>query len=172
MSVTHTQLTQEVNALINELISISDRAKTQTARILNKNAKPLTVALFAAAPTSRATHYRYSTPKLVRRIRAKRGKGVRVASYRPGNLAGSFQILRFRNAKYSVIVGAKLAKGANTVGNFSASRPDGYYAHMVEKGTKNATARPFVAPTWQAMRGTVRTGIINDLQKTIKRIKK
>lgn len=167
----HRELADEVAALINELKGVSIKSKRQTARILNKAVKPLVMALFVAAPTSSKTHYRYQRHGL-KGTRASKGKGIKVAAYKPGNLAGSFQVLRFRNAKYSVVVGPKIAKGYNNTGTYNATRSDGYYAHMVERGTKHSAARPFVGPTWIRMREPVRYWIIEDLKKTIKRAKK
>lgn len=165
-------LKNEVETLIKELQGISDKAKRQTSRILGKAAKPVTLALFSAAPVGRAPHYRYRKVGLSKRIRASRGKGQRVATYYPGNLANSFNVFRFRNAKYRVTVGAKLAKGS-AEGTFGkGGRTDAYYAAMVEKGTAHSSARPFVGPTWNRMKPIVRMWIIQDLQKLIKRIKK
>jgi len=166
-------LKSEVETLIKELQLISQKAKTQTAAILSRSAKPVVNALFIAAPHGRKIHKRYRSAGLSRRIRAGRGKGSVVAIYRPGNLAASFQTFRFKGAKYRVTIGAKLAKGSAT-GAFGpgTGRTDAYYAGMIEKGTKNTSARPFVGTTWGRMRAQTRNSIITDLQKLIKRIKK
>lgn len=163
------QLQREIDELGKELRRISSNAKNQTSRILGKGARPLVYALFAAAPHGRKMHKRYSAMK---GRRAKRGSGNVVATYAPGNLAASFAVMRFRNAKYRVTVGAKLAKGS-AQGNFGPmGKSDGYYAHMVEKGTKNSKAQPFVLPTWIRMEPTVKNIIIADFKRVIKRLKK
>lgn len=107
----------------------------------------------AAAPRSAKIHKRYSTPKLNKGIRAPKGAGRVAATYYPGNLARSIQVLRFSRAKSKVFVGAKLAKGQAT-GTFGrGTRTDGYYLHMVEKGTKNAASNPFFLSAVERSKG-------------------
>ena len=165
------ELNREIQVLMKELRGISNKAKSDTQRILSKAGKPLVAALYSAAPHGKKVHKRYSTVKLVKGIRARKGGGNVVATYAPGNLAASFTILKFKGKEFSVTVGAKLAKGA-AAGNFGPfGKQDGYYAHMVEKGTKNTAKRPFVAPTWMRMRDGVKNRIILELKKKIKRLK-
>ena len=173
MSDNQLRLNGEVQELMRELRAIASNAKRLTARTLTVATEPLIAELNVAAPIGTRVHKRYSTPKAARSIRAGRGKGVVVATYKPGNLAFSFQRFRFRGAKYSVQVGAKLAKGA-AAGDFGGfgGRSDGYYLHMVEFGTRHMSARPFVRPTWAKMKEPVRALIVQRLQKQIKRIKK
>lgn len=98
----------------------------------------------SAAPRSSAPHYRYSTAKVNRNIRAPKGMGNKVATYYPGNLGNSIRVLKFPRAKSKVYVGARLAKGQNPSGVFGrGARADGYYLHMVEEGTKNYKGRDF-----------------------------
>lgn len=163
---------QEVAQLIGELREISKKAKSDTSRILKVSAKPLVNALFIAAPHGKKVHKRYSTVKLSKKIRAGRGKGTVVATYAPGNLAASFAVLALKKQDYRVTVGAKLAKGS-AKGDFGPhGRTDGYYAHMIEKGTRNMTARPFIGPTWARMKEPTKILIVNNLKKKIKRLKK
>lgn len=113
-------------------------------RIAAKGGDYAASAAKTAAPRSLKPHYRYSTPKLNKGTRAPKGMGVKVATYNPGNLGASIRVLKFSRAKSKVFVGAKLAKGASPQGIFGpGGRSDGYYLHMVEQGTKNASARPF-----------------------------
>jgi hypothetical protein len=42
---------------------------------------------------------------------------------------------------------------------------------MIERGTKNMSATPFVFPTWNRMKDGTRQAIIADLKKLIKRIR-
>ena len=166
------ELNREVEQLTRELQIVSKNARRDTLRILKKSAKPFVFALEINAPESERPHKRYSTAKLVRRIRAPKGRGNVVATYMPGNLGASFQFLNFRGAKYQVTVGAKLAKG-NSQGVFGpGGRTDGYYAHMVEKGTKNSRARPFVLPTWNRYREATRRAVVEEFKKKIQRLKR
>lgn len=59
--------------------------------------------------------------------------------YRPGNLRKAMQRLNFRRSN-SAFVGPQLKKVT----------PDGYYAHMVERGTKTQNAQHFIRTAVQA----------------------
>lgn len=160
-------LDKEVENLIKELRSITDKAKGQTSRILGKQTKPVVDSLFAAAPHGKKIHKRYKKAGLNKNIRAGAGKGSVVAIYKPGNLATSFKAFRFKGAKYSIQVGAKFQKGeANGTFGPGTGRNDAYYTHIVEQRD------PFIIPTWLRMREGVKRGIIGDLQKVIKRTNK
>jgi len=76
--------------------------------------------------------FRYDTPKLIGKIRAPRGKGVRIAEYLKGNLAGAIRVLNLRKA-VSAIVGPKVSKRGKSTGKFGPGtrRFDAYYAQMV-----------------------------------------
>jgi hypothetical protein len=155
-------LNNEVNELIKRLRMVSQTSKRQTSRILGKNAKPIADALFAAAPHGKKIHKRYKKAGLNRGIRAPRGKGQVVAIYKPGNLATSFKLFRFKGAKYSIQVGAKFQK--NPTGTFGpGGKQDAYYTHIVEQRD------PFIIPTWLRMKQGVEAGIIADLKKVIER---
>ena len=71
----------------------------------------LASAAEAAAPKGRKTHRRYSTAKVNKSMRAPKGMGAVVATYSPGNLARSMQVMKLRRKKSAVIVGAKHTKG-------------------------------------------------------------
>lgn len=107
----------------------------------------------ASAPKSKAIHYRYNTAKLTKKIRAPKGSGNKVASYTPGNLGRSINVLKFSRAKSKVFVGAKLARRAT--GNFSGRRTDGYYMHFTEKGTKNQGGTGWFGKAWERSKGRV-----------------
>ena len=166
------QLAKEVDELLKEFRQIARNAKRGTSAILTKSAKPVVAALYRAAPHGRKVHKRYSTAKLVKSIRAPKGRGNVVATYYPGNLAASFDVLRFRQSKYAVFVGAKLAKGTaqGVFGPFG--KTDGYYAHMIEKGTRHTPPRPFILPTWIMMKERTQKTIVEGLKAKIKRLKK
>lgn len=107
----------------------------------------------ASAPKSRKVHYRYSTAKATSKIRAPKGSGTKVATYTPGNLGRSINVLKFTRAKSKVFVGAKLAKRAS--GNFSGRRVDGYYMHFVESGTRKMSGTNWFKSSWERSKGRV-----------------
>jgi hypothetical protein len=155
-------LNNEINELVKRLRLVSETSKRQTSRILGKNAKPITDALFVAAPHGKKTHKRYRKAGLNKSIRTPRGKGQVVAIYKPGNLATSFKLFRFKGAKYSIQVGAKFQK--NPSGTFGpGGRQDAYYTHIVEQRS------PFIMPTWLRMKQGVENGVIRDLKRVIER---
>lgn len=158
-------LNNEVNELIRRLRMVSETSKRQTSRILGKNAKPIADALFAAAPHGKKIHKRYKKAGINKSIRTPKGKGQVVAIYKPGNLATSFKLFRFKGAKYSIQVGAKFQK--NPTGTFGpGGKQDAYYTHIVEQRD------PFIIPTWLRMKQGVEAGIISDLKKVIERANK
>ena len=149
---------------------MSAEAKRQTTRILSQAAAPLVEEIQARAPVSDEEHYRYSTAKASKSIRAPKGSGKVVATYTPGNLERSFNVLKFRRAKSAVFVGAKLDKSGST-GLFTGKRTDGYYLAWQEYGAPNAgiPPRPFVGPARDAVGGEVLQLAVNQFKKTIER---
>lgn len=107
----------------------------------------------AAAPKSRKVHFRHNTAKLTNKIRAPKGSGNIVATYSPGNLGRSINVLKFGRAKSKVFVGAKLARSAK--GNFSGRRTDGYYMHFTEKGTIRQSGTNWFRNAWERSKGRV-----------------
>lgn len=120
------------------------------------------------APRSRRTHYRYNTPKLVGRIRAPNGRGVRVATYKPGNLARSVKALSLRRLKRSLHIGPKIAK--NGKGNFASNtKVDGYYAGFMEFGTRKQQARGFLKESFRASKPAVLKRLKYGLEQMVKK---
>jgi len=138
------KLDGEIKTLIKRLYEVSTDAKKESQAAFKEAAPLLISAIEGRSPQSDAPHYRYSTPKVAKGIRAPKGLGRIVATYIPGNLKRSFRTLTFRRSA-SVFVGPKAFKG-NPSGIFSGRRVDPYYAHMVEFGTEKQTAQPFVRP--------------------------
>lgn len=140
---------QEIKDTVRTLYAFGDAVKKNRQRIAALGGAYFAAAAEAAAPRSKRPHKRYSTAKVARGIRAPKGAGNVVATYYPGNLGASIQVLNFRRAPSKVYVGARLAKGRAS-GTFGrGSRTDGYYLHMVELGTRFAAARPFFLAAWQ-----------------------
>ena len=145
---------KQVNAAVKTLEKLTYNFENEQRAILEDSAVPMVDAMQAGAPVGTKIHIRY--PKR-RGARAKRGEGTRVAKYYPGNLKGAFRVLDLKRTR-DVIVGAKLAK-SGTKGTFGKARFDAYYLHMVEYGTRNMAAKPFVRP-----------GMITGAPRVIKRM--
>jgi len=120
----------------------------------------------AAAPTGTKIHKRYSTAKVSKSMRAPKGSGNVVATYMPGNLKRSIRVLDLKRAKNASYVGAKLNKGPAT-GTFSGTRADGYYMHMVERGTKNWQGSPFFVAAWNRAKPRVTAIMVNEFERVI-----
>lgn len=163
------ELQREVAAIgqkFRQLIaSLDDRTLKD---ILIYAAQPLQEKAAQNAPKSTRTHYRYNTPKLVRKLRAPNGKGVKVATYGPGNLARSIKTLSFRRMKRSVLVGPKLARTAK--GKFTTSgRVDGYYASFVEAGTRKQSGKRYLKGAAVSARSAVIRRLSSSLEKQLQR---
>lgn len=148
--VTFSLDSQDINRAVAKLQKFGDVVARNRQRIAALGAERGAGSAQAAAPRSPKPHYRYSTPKATSRLRAPKGMGRIAATYYPGNLALSIRPLFFRSAKTKAYIGAKLIKGKSTTGEFGKAirrntigKTDGYYLHMVERGTKYASARPF-----------------------------
>lgn len=117
--------------------------------VLTEAAQPIVQAARAKAPVSDQFHYRYSTPKVAKRMRAPKGMGRVVATYMSGNLWKSIRVLnhgRFKKSS-SVFIGPKAGSGKGTFGA-SESRVDAYYAAMIERGTARQKAQPYMRPAF------------------------
>ncbi len=125
------RLQAELNVLTRKLNSIADNAKAQAKKAFHQAAPPIIEAAKANAPQHNAPHHRYKN-------------GKKVATYYPGNLRRSIQILPLRRTANAVLIGPKLGKGAS--GEFRGRKVDGYYAHFVEYGTETQTPQPFMRP--------------------------
>ena len=147
---------------------MSDEVKKQTIRIMSKAAAPLVEEIRFRAPVSDEPHNRYSTSKLVKGIRAPKGQGRVTATYMPGNLERSFNVLKFRRSKSAVYVGAKLDKSGSS-GTFAGTRTDGYYAIWQEYGAPAAGVppRPFVGPAVDAVKNEVLQIAVKEFERTI-----
>jgi len=157
----------ELARCIAALRRVGTVVKDNQQRIAVKGAQYMAAQIRPSAPRSTRAHKRYSTGKLVRRLRAPKGFGRVVATYDPGNLARSIKALKFTRSKTKAWVGAKLAKGQSSYGNFSGARTDGYYLHMVDGGTQNyAGTRFFTRAAESATPGTYRV-MIHEWQKLI-----
>tara|TARA_R110002012_G_scaffold38464_1_gene106990 strand:+ start:37 stop:606 length:570 start_codon:yes stop_codon:yes gene_type:complete len=99
----------------------------------------------------------------------RRKKDGTLETFVQGNLRRSMDVMRFRKAKNSVYVGAKIYKKDNLETYGTAKRnAKPYYAHMVEYGTRHSAPNPFMATGFRAGKAEA-MGIIT---KGIKRIAK
>ena len=133
------EFNREIAQILSKFKSREDRRQIAEA------AKQLVIDSARAQVYSRAVsdevHYTYNTPKLVRRLKAPPGQGVKVGEYTPGNLARSIIDIAERRRKYAknnskVIIGpyyrgrGPLSGKSRAIFN-SLSRIDGFYAHMI-----------------------------------------
>ena len=126
-------------------------------------------ALESNAPVmnDRQVNRRYSTAKVVNKIRAPKGKGTVVAEYHRGNLARAQEILKLRRQKYTVSVGTKVRRGRSAKGVFKGTRVDGYYMKMVHDGTRHSVPKPWVEKSFNQGKGIATKVIANELKKIV-----
>jgi len=118
------QLGVEINDVIRGLQLLTAQMKKDVNNDLKGPADLLASAIKARTPVSSKSHSRYRR-KGKKGTRARKGSGVIVATYRPGNLQKSFRSLsKLRRIRLGVMVGPLLG----------GKRIDGYYAHFVNNG--------------------------------------
>lgn len=122
------QLQADLNRVLRTLKGVEPFVRKSGKADLREAAKILSTAVAIRTPVGVKTHKRY--PKRTGRKAAK-GSGNVLATYKPGNLRKSIRVLSFRRSP-AAWVGPKLGK-----------TPDGYYAHMVERGTVHQPAQEF-----------------------------
>ena len=122
------RLQADLNKVINNLKTLEPFIKKSGREDLREAAKILATAVAIRTPVGTKTHKRYPRRK---GNKAAKGSGNVLATYRPGNLRRSIRVLAFRRSP-AAFVGAKLGKN-----------PDGYYAHMVERGTTTQPGQEF-----------------------------
>ena len=105
--------------------------------ILRYAAQPLISTIRSATPVGSVVHRRYPTKKGA--ARAPKGSGTVVATYSPGNLRASIEELTNLRRTDSVWVGPR----GRRIKRGGPNKGDGYYAVMVDNGTRNRPATPF-----------------------------
>lgn len=150
---------QELEAAIKKLngigLALKDRKK-----LLAKSAKILQKEIRSNIKDSDEPHFRYATPKVSSKLKAPKGEGNKVATYYPGNLRRSIQVLRFRKSP-DVFVGHRKKNGQGAKGEFKGSRVDGFYLWFLEFGTKFFAAKKYVKNAYNAKKVTVAKDIID-----------
>jgi len=159
-------LEEEVQQVIKRLRKMPAVLAKERPRINALAGAYMASTLEAAAPRGKRIHKRYSTAKVNKRMRAPKGMGTVVATYYPGNLAMSEQVLKLNRAKAFVYVGAKLAKGSGSKGTFGiGKRADGYYLAMVHKRT------PFVPQAVERSKNRIYKLMIDEYLRVIEKYK-
>jgi len=124
---------REVQKDLQNLVRGIKNKKAKKA-ILRDAAKPVIQTARVIAPKAARIHYRYDTPKLSGKLRAPQGLGRKVATYKPGHLAGSIKVLNVRKFFNRLFVGPLIRRRtSNTTGTFGpgTGRFDAFYAQMV-----------------------------------------
>lgn len=172
-------LNQQLNKLVRSLQEIDKEVKKAALPALTKAARPIVTAARNNADTSEEIHFRYNTSKLVKGIRAPKGSGQIVATYRPGNLKGSIKTMRFRRSNNAVFVGPVVSRsGTGSFGPTSTyeggiipsnARSDGYYARWVEFGAPaiGLAPNPFMKPAADQAGGTALRLAVVELKAAI-----
>lgn len=124
--------TAEINAWADNIRrAVRDFDRTDRKKILRRGAAPTVQAAKRRTPTGTRAHKRYAGGKVV-------------ATYKPGNLRKSIQVLALRKSP-DVHVGPKVG-GKQGASVFGPSGPaDGYYASMVY-GSALGFARQVLIP--------------------------
>ena len=139
------KLKSELDAVIRKLEALPGVIAEKRKDILEYAAIPIVDAASSLAPMGTRVHYTYDTPKADRGKRAAKGSGRIRGTYYPGNLRKAVNILRKLRQSSAVFVGqneTKSGKGAFGQG----VRVNAFYAAMVEYGTQNMAAKPFMRP--------------------------
>jgi hypothetical protein len=126
------RLQQEINVLGGKLRRMSADVKNEAKKDIKEAGGLLVAALKGRVPVGSKPHSRYKRIKKKGK-RMPKGFGVKLATYRPGNLRRAYRVLNLRRTKLGVIIGPLLG-GKST---------DGYYVHMVNNNVKqiNGTIR-------------------------------
>lgn len=158
---------QEINEAIKKLQALPKEFSKKTKRkVLRKAAKPLIDAARNNIPESDEPHYRYKTSKASNKIKAPKGSGNVIAVYHPGNLKKSIRALTFRRSS-DIFVGPRVAKRGSGGHYGKGSRVDGYYAAMMEYGTKNHSGVAYMRRAVPSATNQVQQIIIKETKKVI-----
>jgi HK97 gp10 family phage protein len=125
------KLQREIDRTVRKLNSIPKHFDWDKRRnIVRKGAEAIQKSCRAFVRDSKKVHYRY--------------KGGEKIPINPGNLRRSIRVIQFRGTP-DLFVGP-------VVGKRGGKNADGFYAHMVENGTVEFPAKPFMRPGFDAAR--------------------
>ena len=163
---------KELRILSNKFEKVLDGFNTKNRRkVLRKGAAILRKAARQKVETANEDVFRYATAKVVKGIRAPKGKGNVIAVYKPGNLKKAIATMTFRRDKNGVYVGARRARSQAIIQGTKAANADGYYAHFLEFGTINSAPHPFMRPALAATKGAIAAKITEESRKIAAKIK-
>ena len=140
----------ELNALYEKLKNLGAIDTVKKRRDLLRPAAQLMIdEAKKLVPQSNNPHHRYKDGKIV-------------ATYFPGNLRRSLQILGNKGKLTgSIIAGPKRAPEGKTSGKFSGRRVDGWYAGIVER------KKPYLRPAYQSKKDAAEKLIIEKMKQEI-----
>ncbi len=160
---------KQLDSVIKKLNGIGPAIDKERRKILLKAAKLMVAAARARVKSSSKVHKRYAF-KGKGKKKAAKGLGKVIATYSPGNLNRSIGVLQLRKTD-NVFVGPRFKR--DPAGDYgSAAKVDGYYAYMVEYGTVNTKAEPFMRPAYEETKGTVVNIIAKEVKKTVEKYAK
>jgi HK97 gp10 family phage protein len=126
---------------------LSNLPKAFTDKVLvsafKKAADPVVKAAKARVPVGNKPHMRYSGGRVV-------------ATYYPGNLQKSIGAMQVKDKKGNKAVLVKPRRGAKW-------KNDGYYAHLVEFGTSNSPAQPYMRPAFDSTKALVNATVKKEI---------
>lgn len=98
---------------------------------------------------------------------ARYSSGEVVARYFRGALSNSERVLSLRRSKYTVSVGPYKPRKSRGNFRFTGNKADGYYAHMVEFGTRHSAPKPWVEKSFQQSKSAALRVIESELKKLV-----
>jgi len=150
-------LNKEVRDIMKTLAKLPIDVRKERKRILRKAAKPLVAMAQTKAPIMRSR--RQVT------ITLKDGSKLK---YYPNNLRLAIRVLDFRKSA-DVFVGPKVTRRRKAGEEYgrSGNKVDAFYAAMIEHGTRNMTARPYMRPAYEGTKGQVIGIIRSEVEKLV-----
>lgn len=135
---------REVNEIVKDLQRLSSgMTKAQKRKMLTPAAKPIVEEakkIVQSEARSKKVHHRYD-------------KGVKIATYHPGNLMRSLRVLLLKSA--DVFVGPKRTKGGKGTGSFKGGKVDAWYGHFLEFGTVKQRPVAYLRRAYDSKRSQV-----------------
>lgn len=151
------EMSREINAIMKTLNDLPLDVKKNRKAILRKAAKPLVASAQSKAPVLRSK----------RKVNVTLKNGSQLTYY-PNNLRLSLKVLNFRKSG-DVFVGPKVSKRRKAGEEYGKSKGkvDAFYAAMLEYGTRNMSARPYMRPAYEATKGQVIDIIAKEVTKLV-----
>lgn len=141
------QLDRDLDEIMKTLRQIPYKAlsKKERKRALRKAMQPLIAAAQSKAPVMRGR----------RKATVVLGDGTKLTYY-PRNLALSIREIVLPKSP-DVFVGPKVMKRRRSGDEYGKTRAkvDAYYAAMIEYGTRNMSAKPYMRPAFESTKGQV-----------------